>query len=212
MIKTRYCIASALAAFSTMAVAGNFDGPSVQAGLSINAAQTTLADYSPDGTVSDTKTLANLSLNYSKSYGSFNLAGGIFTMLGSQKSGSLRSFADDTGGIWSDSFKLKNVWGISIEPGYKVNESVLAYTKISIARATGHNDYNYVVDSESGSASVKHNGTGFGAGVKFILSKNLYGVVEAEQIKFNSKSYYSDVNETYKPSLVKATFSIGYKF
>lgn len=217
MIKSRFFIAASFAAISTVSAAGTFDGPSVQAGIGFNAAQTTLKDYSPDGKVSDTKAVGNLSLNYSKSYGAFNMAGGVFTMLGSQKSGSLRSFSVDTGGIWSDEFKLSNVWGISIEPGYNLNDSVQAYAKFSIVRATGKNTFDYTLDStpvagDAGSASMKHNGTGFGVGVKFKITNELYGTVEIEKINFNTKSYYTDVTETYKPSLVKAGVSIGYKF
>ena len=215
MIKTRYFVAASLVAFSAAAAAGTFDGPSIQAGLSINSAQTTLENYSPDGKVSDNKVLGNLSLNYSQSYGAFNLAGGVFTILGNQKSGSLNSFAENTGNTWSDNFKLSNVWGISVEPGYNVNDSVLAYAKFSIARATGHNSYDYTGDligGDAGSASRKHSGTGFGVGVKFKITHQLYGTVEMEQINFNSKSYYADVPETYKPSLIKAGVSIGYKF
>jgi hypothetical protein len=217
MSKSQFFIAASLAVVSTVSVAGTFDGPSIQAGIGINAAQTTLKDYSPDGKVSDAKVVGNLSLNYSKSYGAFNMAGGVFTMLGSQKSGSLRSFAEDTGGVWSDDFKLSNVWGISIEPGYNLNDSVQAYTKFSIVRATGKNTFDYTRDTtpdplDAGSASVKHNGTGFGVGVKFKITKELYGTVEVEKINFNTKSYYADVPETYKPSLVKAGVSIGYKF
>ena len=215
MSKSQFFIAASLAVVSTVSVAGTFDGPSIQAGIGINAAQTTLKDYSPDGKVSDAKVVGNLSLNYSKSYGAFNMAGGVFTMLGSQKSGSLRSFAEDTGGVWSDDFKLSNVWGISIEPGYNLNDSVQAYAKLSIVRASGKNTYDYTLaipNEDAGSASVKHNGTGFGVGVKFKITKELYGTVEVEKINFNTKSYYATVPETYKPSLVKAGVSIGYKF
>lgn len=215
MIHSRHVFALALSAVSTFAAAGSFDGPSLQAGVSINAAQTELRNYSPDGKVTDNQAVGNLAFNYSKSYGAFNLAGGVFAMLGNQKSGSLNSFHADTGGIWSDSFKLKNVWGISVEPGYNVNDSVLAYAKFSIVRATGTNTYDYtqaVPAQDAGSASSKHNGTGFGVGVKFKIAKDLYGAVEAEQINFNTKSYYTDVPETYKPSIVKAGVSIGYQF
>lgn len=215
MIKSRFFIAASFAAISTVSAAGTFDGPSIQAGIGFNAAQTTLKDYSPDGKVSDTKAVGNLSLNYSKSYGAFNMAGGVFTMLGSQKSGSLRSFDVETGGVWSDEFKLSNVWGISIEPGYNLNDSVQTYAKFSIVRATGKNTYDYTLaipQEDAGSASMKHNGTGFGVGVKFKISNELYGTVEIEKINFNTKAYYVGDTETYKPSLVKAGVSIGYKF
>ena len=211
MIKSRYFVGASLIAISTVAAAGSFDGPSVQAGVSINAAHTSLKDYSPDGKVADTNVVGNLSLNYNKSYGSFNLGGGIFAMLGSQKSGSLNSFAQNSGGVWSDSWKLKNVWGVSIEPGYYVNNSVLAYAKVSYVQATGSNTYDYG-GGDAGSTNHKHEGLGLGAGVKFMITNDLYGAVEIEQINFNSKSYWSDVPETYKPSLLKAGVSIGYKF
>ncbi len=204
-------IVSSLLVASTAAFAGGFDGPSVQAGISLSAAQTSLRNYSPDGKVSDTAAVGNLSLNYSKSFGSFNLAGGVFAMTGSQKSGSLQSYAEDTGGVWSDKFKLKNMWGVSVEPGMNLSESTLVYSKFSYVSAKGTNDYDYGA-GDAGSASRNHNGVGIGAGVKFKLANNLYGMVEVEQVNFNSKSYYDDVPETYKPRLVKGTIGIGYRF
>ena len=219
MIKSRYIVGATLLAISTVAAAGAFDGPSVQLGVSVNATHTSLKDYSPDGKVADTNAVGNLSLNYNKTYGDFNLGGGVFAMLGSQKAGSLNSFAFDTGGVWSDSWKLKNVWGVSIEPGYYVNKSVLAYAKVSYVQATGTNTFDYTqvpdpfVPGGAGSASHKHQGLGLGAGVKFMITNDLYGAVEIEQIDFNRKSYWTDgATETYKPGILKAGVSIGYKF
>ncbi|WP_439114096.1 outer membrane protein [Hydrogenophaga sp.] len=220
-MKLKHLAVPALIALSSSAFAGGFDGPSLQAGISLSVAQTSLKDYSPDGKVSDNAAVGNLSLNYSKSFGKFNLGGGVFSMLGTQNSGSLQSFAEDdpvnqvggTGGLWSDRFDLKNVWGISVEPGLNLNESTLVYAKFSYVRAKGTNVYNYPQDADQlGSASRNHSGMGVGAGVKFKLSDNLYGMVEVEQVNFNTKSYYTDATETYKPRLVKGTIGIGYRF
>ena len=226
-MKLKHLAVPALIALSSSAFAGGFDGPSLQAGISLSVAQTSLKDYSPDGKVSDNAAVGNLSLNYSKSFGKFNLGGGVFSMLGTQNSGSLQSFATDTGtrgetdfvggtgGLWSDRFELKNVWGISVEPGLNLNESTLVYAKFSYVRAKGTNVYNYPQEAQPlGSASRNHSGMGVGAGVKFKLSDNLYGMVEVEQVNFNTKSYYdaADTTETYKPRLVKGTIGIGYRF
>lgn len=216
-------IAPTLITLSSASFAGGFDGPSLQAGLSLSAAQTTLKNYSPDGKVSDNSAVGNLSANYSKSFGKYNLGGSVFAMLGTQNSGSLQSFAEDsgagetfvggTGGLWSDRFELKNVWGVSVEPGLNLNETTLVYAKFSYVRATGTNSFNYPQEAvKLGSASRKHSGLGLGAGVKFKLSENVYGMVEVEQVNFNTKSYYSDVSETYKPRLVKGSVGIGYRF
>ncbi len=215
MIKSRYFVGAALLAISTVAAAGSFDGPSVQFGVSINSNQTNVKDYSPDGKVADTNAVGNLSLNYNKSYDSFNLGGGVFAMMGSQKAGSLNSFANNSGGVWSDSWKLKNVLGVSIEPGYYVNNSVLAYAKVSYVQATGSNTFDYTAQQQdAGSASHKHHGLGLGAGVKFMITNDLYGAVEIEQINFDRKNYWNDpaFPETYKPGILKAGVSIGYKF
>ena len=217
MIKSRYIVGATLLAISTVAAAGAFDGPSVQLGVSVNATHTSLKDYSPDGKVADTNAVGNLSLNYNKTYGDFNLGGGVFAMLGSQKAGSLNSFADNTGGVWSDSWKLKNVWGVSIEPGYYVNKSVLAYAKVSYVQATGTNTFDYtqaIPNADAGAASHKHQGLGLGGGVKFMITNDVYGAVEIEQISFNRKDYWNDpaYPETYKPGILKAGVSIGYKF
>ncbi len=134
-------------------------------------------------------------------------------MVGSQKSGSLNSFNESSGGVWTDSFKLKNVWGISVEPGYYINNSLLTYAKVSYVQATGVNTFDYTEQDEgAGTASKNHSGLGLGVGVKFMITKDLFGTVEIEKINLNSKSYYSDAAETYKPSLLKAGVSVGFKF
>jgi len=216
MINTRKLIGLSLVALSTAASAGAFDGPSLQVGVDFNNAQSKLSNYSPDGTVSNSQSQANLAFNYSQAYGKFNLGFSAFSILGDAKSGSLRSTSEDTGGDWWDSFKLKNIWGVSIEPGVNVNDSVLAYLKFSAVRAKGVNTYDYTGatagDTSAGSASVNHNGTGFGAGVKFKLGKDVYGAVEVEQIRFNNKVYYGDASESYKPSMLRSGVSIGFLF
>lgn len=222
-MKIKHFVTPALIALSSAAFAGGFDGPSLQAGISLSTAQTSLKNYSPDGKVSDNAAAGNLSVSYSKSFGKYNLAGSVFAMPGTQNSGSLQSFAEDsgtgdsfvggTGGLWSDRFELKNVWGISVEPGLNLNETTLVYAKFSYVSATGTNSFNYPQEAVPlGSASRKHSGLGLGAGVKFKLADNLYGMVEVEQINFNTKSYYSEVPETYKPRLIKGTIGIGYRF
>ena len=211
-------LAAGLCTLSSLATAGGFDGPSVQAGIALTAAQTELRNYSPDGKVSDNSVIGSLALGYSKAYGKLNLAGGLFALLGSPKSGSLNSFDDSptgTGGLWSDEFKLKQVWGLSIEPGYNLSESTLVYAKLSYVQATGQNRYDYSrapVPEGTGSAEAKHSGIGIGAGVKFKLSSKLYGVVEFQQVNFDSKGYYGDVPETYKPSLLSGSVGLGYQF
>jgi opacity protein-like surface antigen len=212
MKRTSLIAALSLVSVSSVAMASDFNGLSLQAGLGLNSAQTTLQNYSPDGKVSNSNASGRIGLHHSQSMGAFNLGAGVFYVMGDQKSGALRSFAADTGGEWSDSFKLKNVWGISIEPGFNLSDTTQVYGKLSYVRAKGNNVYNYVVDGEAGAASRNHNGVGVGAGVKFKLSGKIYGMLEVEQINFNKQSYYSDVPETYKPRLLQGTIGVGYRF
>ncbi len=57
MIKSRYFVGASLLTLVTFASAGSFDGPSIQAGISLNAASTQLKDYSPDSKVVDNNLL-----------------------------------------------------------------------------------------------------------------------------------------------------------
>ncbi len=207
----RYLAAPALFACSSLAMAAGFNGFSVQLGAGMGMAQTELTNYSPDGTVGDNSAFGNLALNYSKAFGQFNLAGGLFMQLGNMNSGSLRSFAADTGGVWSDSFKLKKIWGVSIEPGFNLSPSTLVYGKFSYVQASGENTYDYG-GGDAGSATRKHGGFGYGVGARFNFSSNLYGMIEVEQVQFDSKSYYNDVPETYKPSMLRGIVGVGYRF
>jgi opacity protein-like surface antigen len=86
-----------------------------------------------------------------------------------------------------------------------LSEKTLGYAKVSYNTGT--------VQAESGASSVSKDisGTGFGFGVRTLLSKNLYLQVEANRIQFDSARFADDTSD-FKTTATVGTVGIGYKF
>jgi opacity protein-like surface antigen len=144
-----------------------------------------------------------------------NLAGSVFYTIGGQKAGEYRTYNSNP---WNQSleFKLKNTWGISIEPGYNLNGSALVYAKLGYVETKG--DASASGSNFNGSAEETLRGYSYGAGVKYKLSPNLFAVAEIQQSNFKEKPFNSSnagessVSISFKPNSLTGVVGIGYKF
>jgi hypothetical protein len=147
--------------------------------------------------------MSTFAAGYSKSFtNQLNIATSVFSILGSNNAGMYNS---------SDQKSTKNIWGISIEPGYNFSENTLAYFKFGWARAdSSYEDENTKINYG------KSNGFLYGAGIKQSLIDSLYLGLEAYQISFsNSDIKYDEYWEKYsknKPSVTYAGIIAGYTF
>lgn len=194
-------LAAALAALSTSALAGGFDGPFVQASLGWAKTETKMTDGADTTKWHDSATIGKLSAGYGYSFGGFHLSGNVFYVVGDLKSGSLL-LEDGT----TVKTKGSNTYGVSIEPGWNVTESTLAYAKLSYVHTTGKVSADGI---DPISVSRGLNGFGYGVGVKQKLSQSLYGLAEIEQIDFGSTTVEG---VKLKPSTFGAYVGVGYKF
>ena len=184
---------------------GAFNGVNAQFGLGF-AEKSSRSDW-PYGSsnrydVSDKGSLANLSVGYSYNFhNQFNIATNLFYALGSNQAGEWRS---------SYKWKIKDVWGLSIEPGYYFSDSTLGYLKTGYAMASSE-----VVASGDNAHYGTTGGFLYGMGFKQLLTDNIYIGLETYQIDLSkSKTVISEGGSatTNKPSLTYGGLTIGYKF
>lgn len=232
-------IAGLLAAAATGAMAdGAFDGVNAQLGLgfaslgantSTSYSDTDGGNYSSSSSenVAQNGLLGNVALGYS--YGlnkQFNLAANIFYNFGSSAAGNANSSASNTNYTENSNFNptLKNIWGISVEPGYYFADKSLGFVKLGWAMASAKASWNYsendagTVNNSSGNVGFgTSNGFLYGLGFKQLLTENIYLGVEAYQVDFSSKT--SSITGTSgttsinaKPKFTYGGINIGYKF
>jgi len=203
-------LAVALSAASSAALAGGFDGPFAQIGIGFANAQSQLNFPGwLDVNVSDTSPVGEVAGGYSRSFGNFNLAASAYYTLGDQKAGNFTDAEYHT----SVQVRLKNTWGISIEPGFNAGESTLVYASLGYGETRG----SFVEYDSKGTFPWDQtlHGFSFGAGVKYKFTPNIYGVAELRQTNFQSKSIgFGGVypEASFKPNSLNGVVGVGCKF
>jgi opacity protein-like surface antigen len=99
--------------------------------------------------------------------------------------------------------KGQNHYSVNFKPGYVFNNATQVYAIV------GYNSMTGKISDGGFSATQTFNGFGAGAGVQFLLNKNIYIQAEAQQITYESQSR-SGVS--FKPSATVGTIGMGYKF
>jgi len=207
----------ALATASASVMASGFDGPFVQGGLGFSEMRGKAQDQfpgDPDGHERMTKTnvLGQIAAGYSQSFGRFNLAGTVYTVLGDQKAGS-RTDVFGFPGVDMD-FKGRNTVGFTIEPGVNINPNSLVYAKLGFTQMRGRGTVSFPGGSDSEKRT--HNGFSYGAGFKYKFTPNIYGMVEIMQTNFNRKVYSDEFmiggTLSAKPRTLTGIVGIGYTF
>lgn len=190
-------MASALsAAFVSPAVfaqATGFTGVYGQLGIGMNSGGTkSSAVDSASGTeifggdLGQQNVAGNVALGYNYTFSNgFNLGANVFYNISGDSAGSLNGL--DEFGQFQLNNKLKNIWGISVEPGYSFSNDSLGYLKLGWAQ--GQNSWTFNDESNSDEFSLgTANGFLYGIGYKHSINKNVYVGVEVYQIAFSSQS------------------------
>ena len=207
MKKYNYLLISVLFLLSNSVFAGEaFDGffSQIGAGLSRVTYKLTTAAYDSGGShfpataenSSADNATASLSLGYSKSF-SNNLNLGLtgFYIYGDQK-----------GELTNSDFqlKLKNIFGLSLEPGYSLDPKTLVYIKLGYV----HTDLN--LSSGGQSANLPVGGYVYGFGTKHLIKNNMFIGTEISNYVFTLNKYNS-IN-TLNPNFIFAGVNLGYIF
>lgn len=192
---------------------GAFDGPYLQIGLgcAINSNVYKDTDIN-EWDFSKDRAAGELLAGYSKSFGAFNLAANIHYNLGSVNSG---NYIVDGVQTWKT--KLKNVWGMTLEPGYYLTNTSLAFLKLGWERAdTSYTDvgiYSNVPYSNAGSRGT--DGISYGFGLKQLMTGHIYVGVEVTRSEFSKKTFDEGtlfLPFTLKPTQTLGLLTIGYQF
>lgn len=190
-MKKSLIITAVLSTFGTAAfAAGAFDGPYVA--LSVGGANKSveIEGKGINHSIGKTKLVGQISGGYSYAINSiFNIAANTFFQFGGQNSVTVDGNAT----------KMKNIWGLAVEPGAYIGDKTLAYAKVGYARATLARDY----------GSNKSNGFLYGVGVKHLITPNVYAGLEVQQIRFRSETLGG---VTARPAQFSGLVTIGYKF
>ena len=195
---------------TSTALAGGFDGPFAQFGVGFADAQSKINFPGwMNLKASDKSFIGEMSAGYSQSFGRFNLAAGAYYTLGNQKAGSHMDGDFKT----SVHMKLRNTWGLSIEPGFNLSESTLIYASLGYSGTKAH----FIEYDTKGIFPWEKDLKGFslGAGVKHKFTPNLYGVATIRQTHFKSGTIdFSGIypQAPFKPSVLSGIIGIGYRF
>ena len=201
-------IVCGLACLAT-AQAADFTGPYVRGTLDLVAAQTRLRQYNPDTTVSAHAASPRLALGYTWQTGGLYLGFNGFAQLGSVRAGAIEG--EDFLGRWRDDFRLSQIRGLALEPGFRVNNTLVT-ASLAWVQARGRNSYSYDGGSDTGAAQARHSGTGLGVGFRHALTPQLELTGELQHLRFKRRLYYTDVPETYQPSATLAGLGLAYRF
>ncbi|MBU3546379.1 outer membrane protein [Polynucleobacter sp. MWH-Jannik1A5] len=223
----------AVTPFGAAFAEGAFDGVNLQLGLGASMtksqqSQNLIFDNSDPGpgssfTANKTNFVGSISLGYSYGFANnLNLAANVFYNASSNDVGSnVTGFSD--GSTMTRTMNLKNVMGISIEPGYYFSKDILGFLKLGVAQASSSMSYSF---SDGGSVDPINfgNTTGFlyGLGGKYAVTQNIYVGAELYQINFSKKTY-SERGEmggygpytfsvSNQPTYNYAGLTLGYRF
>lgn len=194
-----------------VAAAGVFDGPYVHGGLNLarNSADMKSGNSAiPSGSSSAASNVnAALGLGYVKSFGKYSLGLNFWYVAGDQKAGNY-DFVDTGGVPGSVEHKVKEMWGMSIEPGVYLDKESLLYARIT-PRAGIKKSFQYSEPYTSPDDSFV-GGTAVGMGYKRRLNANLYGYAEIDQAKFTVTGESDDKDSSVSSLTARAGF--GYQF
>lgn len=202
-----------MAGTSQPARAGSFDGPFAQLGIGMGSPGSTSTNYNGTFYIEQLKgnqsgILGNVAVGYSYELPhSFNIAANAFFNFGYSNAGFYQYVDSD----WQIQNKVKNIGGISIEPGYNITEKSLGFLKLgwAMARTNSYVTNQMVPGSYSGTA----HGFLYGLGLKQLITDHVYVGIEVYQVAFSATSDTIGTDTvTMKPSFTFAGVNVGYKF
>jgi opacity protein-like surface antigen len=207
-------IALCLGIASTVSMAGGFDGPFVQVGVGFANAQTKATSYwtdtNIDATVRDNNFIGQIGAGYAQSWGKVFLGASAYYVIGDLKAGR----ADLSSPLYGKNtyeFKNTNMWGITIDPGINLNDSTTTYLKLGYGSTAGKGTEIFL--NETYNYDKTYGGFSFGAGIKYRLTPNVYGMVEILQTNYHSADFiFPDGYISLKPASLIGTVGLGYKF
>jgi opacity protein-like surface antigen len=169
------------------------NGPYVGGGLAFDkgTVKQTQTFSGPGFSFSQTGTQGNdeheVGLNLNGGYGA-TVGGGRFHVAGEISYQSLFGKTESSGTFGSTSSKLKDVWAISLLPGFKLGDETLAYARLGYAKAKG--EFSNFTTS-GGNVSKDFSGVLYGLGIKHAFNQHLAVVLEYQNLDLKAKDLES---------------------
>ncbi len=217
-------IATAIFALACRSQTAHADGWLLEAGVGYAKAKTSINfpgwfQAQPH----DSNTVGTLAAGYGTSFGAFKLSTKLFYIPSTLQAGSTVQDSPFVAGENGNrvQVKLRDTWGISIEPGMAVGTAGLAYLKLGYAQAKANWSFNRPFYPDSYSGSHTFSGPMWGAGYRHNFGSRLYGFAEASRIDYRrEKITMSLINsgvaksyvDKFKPESTQATIGIGWQF
>lgn len=197
---------------------GAFSGPYVSIGagsqynniVNSNVKATTGFPSFDQPSASNHGFLGQVSVGYGFNIGQkFNLSTNLFYNFGDNSVGDIKAT------FYQDNVKqeLKNSAGISLSPGYYLNDNTLVFFKVGYARA----DKQYARETQSINLNNPVNGYLWGIGIKHLITNNIFVGADLTKYNYGDGSQATnlrglDVVVSSKAEQTNALISIGYKF
>ena len=203
MKKTLLGLVAITASFASFAQTSNFTGTNLGANVSFAAASTSLT---LDTTKIDGLGQQNMGLILSASQG-FEMSKSSVILLGLDY-----SFSESKSGqISSDStitLKAKNLWTLSVAPGFLISDQTLAFLKVGYE---GAQTVGTVTGTGATELTKNITGTSLGFGMRTMVNKTTYLQAEAKQVTYGSAKFDTSTTDFTSRATV-ASIGLGLKF
>ena len=173
-----------LALVSTASMAGNFAGPEAGASVTLNGGST-LSDTKSSNDYDGYRGQQSAGVKLHGGYG-FDMGNDTLVLVGFD----YHPTDIKAGTVNIGSSKIKNAWSLSVTPGMKLNDSSLAYIKLSYEAGK----YNYVEGATTINQSIT--GLGYGIGLRTEINKNTFLETEIKQVSYNKFTYKNVIDIT----------------
>jgi opacity protein-like surface antigen len=201
--KTLLGLVAITASFASFAQTSNFTGTNLGANVSFAAASTSLT---LDTTKIDGLGQQNMGLILSASQG-FEMSKSSVILLGLDYSLS----ESKSGQISSDStitLKAKNLWTLSVAPGFLISDQTLAFLKVGYE---GAQTVGTVTGTGATELTKNITGTSLGFGMRTMVNKTTYLQAEAKQVTYGSAKFETGTTDFTSRATV-ASIGLGLKF
>jgi opacity protein-like surface antigen len=167
-------------------------------------------DTNIDSKPSETDFIGQIAAGYSHGWGAFNLAASLYYLIGNQQAGSV-DLDTELRGPDNYDFELKDTWGVTLEPGYRLSDTTLVYAKLGYSQTSGKG--NEFFEGVGYTYDTGYDAFTWGGGIKHLFSENIYGVAELIYSDYTGNTWSSEGESIeLTPESLIGIIGVGYQF
>ena len=212
MISRLLPAAVALLYAGSPALADDFDGPFVQAGVGLSHAN---ADIGFTGWFRDkaghTGEIGSVSAGYGLSFGRFGLAASVSRVIGHQNAGATEQDSPFVPEEQDDrvAVRLRNVWTLGLEPGLRVGAHDQVYARLGYSRADGRWTFTRPLFADRFTGHMRFHGFSLGGGYRHGLGSRRFAFVEAQRTWYPRRTVPVTITTEQVTSTYQDRFGAG---